>query len=116
MTTTAKLPAGFEALEPFATVWAIEGSAARAQLRLDQGEAGCCAFYNAAKDLLAPALVLLDKKPLKELDETEQRLLNLMLSFAHASLVAEVQRDDEPRHAADARHVRITTTPADHLC
>lgn len=110
---TCRLPAGFEALEPFVDVWAIEGSNNRAQTRLDQGEVACTAFYNAARDLVAPALEQLDKKALNEFDEAEKRLMNLVLSFAHASLVAEIQRDDEARHAVDARYLPITRAPAD---
>lgn len=110
---SCRLPAGFEPLEPFVDVWAIDNAAGRAQMRLDQGEAGCRAFYEAARDLVAPALERLDAKPLAEFDDAEQRLMNLTLSFAHASLVAEVQRDAEARHAVDVPYLKITRTPAD---
>lgn len=110
---TSRLPAGFEALEPFVDIWAIDTADGRTRMRREQGEAGCARFYNAAKDLVAPALDHLDKKPLAQLDAAERRLMNLVLSFAHASLVAEIQRDDEPKHAANSRHVPIRRAPAD---
>jgi hypothetical protein len=109
----SRLPAGFETLEPFVDAWALSSAAERAQMRLDQGGAGCAAFYAAAHDLLAPALAHLDKKSLAEFDEAEKRLMKLFLGFAHAALAVEVQRDDEAKHAADARFVRITRAPAD---
>ena len=71
------------------------------------------AFFNAAKDLLAPGLDYLDKKPLAELDEQDQRLLQLLLSMAHVSLAVEIQGNDEPKHAEGARHMTITRAPAD---
>jgi hypothetical protein len=110
---SGRLPSGFESLEPFVDTWAIETTDGRARMRLEQGEAGCATFYRAAKELLAPAIAHLDKKPLAQFDESEKRLMNMMLSFAHASLVAEIQRDDEPRHASNSRHLPIRRAPAD---
>ena len=107
------LPAGFEALEPFAERFAIAGTANRAQLRSDTTGEERTAFYEAAKDLVGPALDMLDKKPLDDLDESEQRLLNLCLSFAHISLAVEIQGPDEERHAQMREYMRITHSPAD---
>ena len=112
-TPLLRLPAGFEALEPFVDAWAVKGSATRARLRLDSGEAERVAFFEAAKDLLAPALARLDEKPLAGLDARERRLMDLMLAFAHIALAVEVQGEDEVRHARDARRLTITRAPAD---
>ncbi|MCB2059544.1 MAG: hypothetical protein R3E09_02910 [Novosphingobium sp.] len=110
---TSLLPAGFESLEPFVERFAISGTANRAQLRSDSSSEERTAFYNAAKDLVAPALDLLDNKPLDALDESERRLLDLCLSFAHVALAVEIQGPDEERHARMREYMRITRSPAD---
>jgi hypothetical protein len=107
------LPAGFASLAPFMEQWALASAAERAQARNDSTEAERLAFYEAAKPLLAPALALLDQKPLAALDESDKRLMNLMLSLAHASLAVEIQADDEAKHALQRQHLRITRAPAD---
>jgi hypothetical protein len=106
------LPAGFETLEPFIARFAIAGTAERAQLRGEATREERAAFHAAAKDLVAPALDLLDKKPLDGLDEPEQRLLRLALSFAHIALAEEIQGPDEERHAGLRAYMRITRSPA----
>ena len=107
------LPEGFEALEPFVETWNIQGSNNRKQQRLDSSEAEREAFFNAAKDLAQPGLELLDQKPLGDLDEKEQRLMNVLLSLAHVALAVEIQGDDEPFHARYAKFITITQSTAD---
>jgi hypothetical protein len=109
------LPQGFEQLEPFVDRFAVAGTANRARLRSESGEAERAAFVEAARDLVAPALDLLDQKPLADLDEAERRLLDLALTFAHMALAVEVQGADEARHAQMRDHMRITRSPADAL-
>ena len=93
--------------------WSIKGANNRLQRRLSSTEAERVAFFDAGRGLLGPALAYLDRKPLQELDEPEERLMRLMLSFAHVALAVEVQGDDEPKHARDARYLTITRAPAD---
>lgn len=112
-TSPGLLPKGFETLEPFVADWAIDGSHNRLQRRLNSTDSERTEFFNAARDLVAPALELLDKKALAEFDEKENQLMNLVLTMAHISLAVEVQRDQEPMHAKTARHITITKTPAD---
>ena len=107
------LPEGFEQLEPFAEDWSVVGSANRAQRRLDSNAQEREAFFSAGKDLAAAALDLLDRKPLHELDDSEKRLMNLMLSLVHVSLAVEIQGDDEPGHARNARYIQITRASSD---
>lgn len=113
MSKATDLPVGFEALEPFVETWSIDGAANRATRRLDSTEADREAFFNAAVDLAAPALELLDRKPLEQFDAREKRLMNLMLTLVHVSLAVEVQGDQEEFHARGARRVEITRAPAD---
>jgi hypothetical protein len=107
------LPAGFESLEPFVGRFAIAGTANRAALRSNSTPEERAAFHAAAKDLIGPALDLLDTKPLDGFTEAEQRLLDLCLSFAHIALAVEVQGPDEARHATLREYMRITRSPAD---
>lgn len=111
--SSSQLPAGFESLESFAAGWAIEGANNRLQRRLTSSESERVAFFEAAKNLLPAALEYLDKKPPGEFDASEQRLMNLFLTFAHIALAVEIQGDHESRHAEGARHITITRAPAD---
>lgn len=112
---STSLPAGFEALEPFVGRFAITGTANRAQLRSDAAPEEREAFYAAAKDLVAPALDMLDARPVDALDPSEKRLLDLCLSFAHVALAVELQGPDEARHAEMRKYMRITRSPADAM-
>ena len=107
------LPPGFEVLEPFAEHWAAESPSERDRLRTESSEADRVAFFDAAKDLVGPALAMLDRKPFAEFDAPERRLLNLMLCLAHVSIAVEVQRDLEAQRAQARRHLRITRSSAD---
>jgi hypothetical protein len=113
MNNANALPAGFEALAPFVEQWSIAGAANRGQRRFESEEVARVAFYNAAKDLAAPALALLDQKPLAEFDDKEERLMNLLLSLAHVSLAVEVQADAESKHADFSQFMKITRAPSD---
>ena len=113
MSNANLLPAGFAALEPFVAQWSIAGAANRVQRRLDSEAAERIAFYNAALDLAAPALALLDQKSLDQFDDKDERLMNLLLTLAHISLAVEVQAEAEPKHARFARFMPITRAPSD---
>jgi hypothetical protein len=113
MSSVSQLPQGFEALDPFVAQWAISTTAERAQRRTDSTPEEREAFFAAAKDLVEPALAMLDAKPLKELDEKERRLLDLMMSLAHVSLAVEVHREMEPRHAKLREAMVITRSVTD---
>lgn len=110
---TKALPPGYEALEPFVAQFAVEGTANRAALRSNSSAEDRLAFHSAAHDRVGPALELLDKKPVNDLDGGERRLLNLCLSFAHIALAVEMQGENEPNHAVMRKSMRITRSPAD---
>lgn len=107
------LPAGFESLEPFVARFAIAGTANRAQLRSDTTPEERQAFFDAAKDLIAPALDLLDTKQLGALNAGEQQLMNLTLAFAHIAVAIEIQGPDEAKHAKLRAHMKIVRSTAD---
>jgi hypothetical protein len=107
------LPEGFAELEPFVARWALETTAARANLRGSVPFADAEAFYLVAQPLVEPALGRLDAKPLKEHDERERRLMCLLLAFTHVAMAIEVQGKDEAVHSKLREHMRITRAPAD---
>ena len=107
------LPNGFEALEPFVDYWAVAPAATRAERRTMSTEQQRAAFYKVANDIIPVALAYLDKRPLNQFDDKEQRLMNLVCSFAHAAYAVEIQADNEPRHAQLRRGLQITRATAD---
>ena len=109
------LPEGFAALEPFVERWAIAGTANRAVLRGQSTADERRASYEAALPMAAAALDHLDTKALSKLDVGEQRLMDLVLSFAHVSIAVEIQQEDEAKHAALRAYVPITRSPADEV-
>lgn len=113
MNNASLLPAGFETLAPFVAFWAVDTAAERAHCRDISDSASRGEFYNAICDLVPQALTYLDEKPLNQLSESEQRLLKLLLSFAHVSMAVELQRDLEPTHAKNRPYMKITNATAD---
>ena len=107
------LPEGFRALEPFVDRFAVSGTAQRARVRSESTPAERRTFYDAASALIGPALDLLDKAPLDQLDDKEKRLLDLALTFAHIALATEMQGPDELRHAVMRARMRITRSPGE---
>lgn len=112
-TAHSLLPSGFEVLEPFVEYWAVAPAATRAERRTMSTEQQRAAFYEVANDIVPAALVYLDKKPLDQFDEQEQRLMNLLCSFAHAAYAVEIQAENETRHAQLRKGLRITRATAD---
>ena len=108
-----KLPDGFEALEPFVEMWAIDNAPRRAEMRGEASAEERKAFYQAASPLLAQALDHLDAKPLDDLDESEKRLMQMMLSLAHVAIAEEIQKGDEEKHAFYRTFMPVTRAPAD---
>lgn len=111
--TEALLPAGFETLEPFVARWAIGTTAGRAAARDNSSPVERAELYEAVVGRKAEALALLDSFPVDALPPAEQRLMDLLLAFAHVAIAVEVQKDDEAKHAVDRRQMRITRSTAD---
>jgi len=109
----SQLPDGYAALEPYVADWAIASTSRRAERRGTSTPAERQAFFDAVSPLAAQALAELDRKTLAQLDDREQRLLYLMLSFAHVSQAVEVQGEAEAEHARWRAHMKITRAPAD---
>jgi hypothetical protein len=114
-TAETSLPLDFEALLPFVEFWAGNTAAERAHSRDSSDEASRLAFYNVIVELAPQALAYLDAKPLNQFDGSEQRLMKLLLSFAHVAMAVELHREEEPKHAKTRPYMRITQAPADQL-
>jgi len=110
---SSQLPPGFETLEPYVASWALVGAPNRAHRRTHSTAQERADFYNAVQPLLVPALAYLDARPLKDLDETEQRLMTLLLGFAHAAQAVEVQAENELTHAKQRHLLKISRAVAD---
>jgi len=104
----AALPAGFEALEPFVSDWALTGEAARAAARSRASDAQRREFYDVAQPLMEQALSWLDAKPIDKLDEADATLMRLMLSLANVYHSIEVLGDAEPENARMRARLEFT--------
>jgi len=110
------LPARFAALEPWVQAgWAGATAHDRAMLRVDRPEAEVAAFHAAVAPVLEDALAYLDGFPVDRLPPAEDRLMRLMLSFAHAAVAVEMQGPDEALQRVSTRRMRITRASADPL-
>jgi hypothetical protein len=83
------LPAGFEALEPFAADWVLENASARMAKRQSSGMAEIRRFYGAIVPLGVEALDYLRWHKLGELPVQAENLLKLMLALAEIGPAVE---------------------------
>ena len=113
MTGRSTLPGAFVALEPFVDDWAVTGCDARIRRRIASEPASRLEFYEAACPLLPAALEHLDAKGFNGLDESDVRLLDLLLTLAHVALAVEQQGDVEPVHARAHARFRIERSSED---
>ena len=109
----ALLPSGFEALQPFVHQWSVPSTYERDRCRSNSRPEERSAFFHAAKDLIDPALALLDQKALDSLSEQEKRLMDLVLAFAHVAMAVEIHGENEQRHARLRARMNITLSPTD---
>jgi hypothetical protein len=103
-----RLPAGFEALEPFVSEWALAGEAARAAARSSASDAQRQRFYDVAQPLMEQALAWLDTKQIDKLDDADATLMRLMLSLANVYHSVEVLGDAEAENARMRARLEFT--------
>ncbi len=102
-----RLPPQYAALERFVATWSLPDSASRSLQRAKSTEQEREEFFNAVRGHIDSALNALDQKPLRALNEQEQCLLNLLLSFAHVALAIEIQGSAEEQHACGREALRF---------
>ena len=107
MSSGNALPEGYARLEQFVELWALPDLADRAGRRADSTAEERRALYDAVKDIAPAALAELDRKPRAALDEPEQRLLQLLLGYAHVAMAIEIRGDGEAAHALQSQHMVI---------
>jgi len=107
------LPPGYARLEPFVADWALPTTFARAAKRGNSTPQERQAFYDAVQPLAAEAMAGIESKPLEDLTEAENRLLNLLLTFAHISLAVEIHGKAEQEHSRWRQRMVITRSAAD---
>ncbi len=110
---TQQLPEGFEALDKFASVWAVPTAAERDALRTCRPASERAAFHLAIAPLIEPALTLLDRKAITAFDQRDTNLMRLVLAYAHVAHAEDVQGPDEAKHALSRPRLTITRAPAD---
>lgn len=86
----AALPAGFEALEPFAATWALPTQGQRRARRLASRMQDIQAFYDSALPLMPRVAEHLNGFPLEALPASEQRLLWLAYAFMAVAPAVEI--------------------------
>ena len=87
---SARLPAGFEPLEPFAATWGAVSTYERMETRVTSSMAEIHAFYDVAIDHAADAMAHCDSFPLDAMPEDTQRLFRIMLGLVQAAMAVEI--------------------------
>lgn len=83
------LPPGFADLEPFVGAWALKGQSARYGRMTQTDMSDLTAFYEQMLPRVAAALDHLDGFPLNAMPAPQQRLLDLVLTFAETAHPAD---------------------------
>lgn len=106
MVDSAKLPAGFEALEPYVAAWVLPDAVARMAKRQASAIEDIRAFYDAILPFGEAALAYLRGFQLGTLLPEGERLLKLMLALAE--IAPAVEWYDSPRvtDGFDVRRIR----------
>jgi hypothetical protein len=87
---TAKLPAEFSDLEPYAERWAHPGEGERFVALVSASIEEARAFYEAIFPRAKAAKTHLEKFDFNALPESEARLMNLLLAFMEMAHVVEL--------------------------
>ena len=87
--TEITLPAGYQALEPFAAAWALDGPRERTEARHTRSIEEIRAFYDAMIAVAPQALDDLSQRELGELTPPWEQLLKMFLSLAEVGPAVE---------------------------
>ena len=107
--TEARLPEGFEELEPFLAEWgSAQDIAARYEVRQGLSFEQLCAFHKAMAPRLEDVFTHLDRFPYRQLPPPEERLFTLALGLTEAAQAVEIFGEPcvpsaQPGHAVQIR-------------
>ncbi|MCG2634516.1 MAG: hypothetical protein J4A00_06280 [Gammaproteobacteria bacterium] len=104
---SAQLPAGFEALEPFAECWDLDTQAERWAYHLQCSYEELEQFYDAILPLMEALVEHLNKFPLHAMPAPEHRLKNLGLSFMEVAPSIELFGEVDQKDAFDPSRASI---------
>ena len=96
------LPPAFAELEPFVD-WSLATESERLQKRLDSSMDEIRAFYSAMLGRIEEMLEYLNGFPLDQLNEPEQRLMNMTLSLAEIWVAVELYNQPDHPFGFDMR-------------
>jgi hypothetical protein len=99
---TARLPAEFADLEPFAATWCLATEPERWDRRMASTMDELLAFYDAAFPRLEAAIEHCDGFPLDALPPDVERLLQLVYSVVMVAMAVEIFGQPKTVDAADA--------------
>lgn len=102
------LPPGFEALEPFVPIWALDDFQARFLARYDSDMAEIRPFYDAMTPLADAALEELGRQDLANLSERHAVLFKMLMSLVHVAV--PVERYGQPRPKSVTWPAGLTVT------
>ena len=104
---SARLPAGFETLEPFAECWDLDTQAERWAHHLQCSYAELEQFYDAILPQMEVLVAHLNGFPLHEMPELEHRLKNLGLSFMEVAPSIELFGEVDQKDSFDPSRANI---------
>lgn len=104
---SARLPADFAELEPFAAMWCLDSETERFERRLASSMVEMQEFYDAFFPRLEEAIDYCDKHALDELPADVENLLALIYSLINVSMAIEIFHQPKTIDAADAVLTRI---------
>lgn len=108
MTATVSLPAGFEALAPYADTWGkLDDQASRYLFRQESSMKELKAYYDAAAPRLDEIFDHLDKFPMDDLPEAEALLYRTALGLTEAAMAIEVFNQPCVPYAPFPHHMAI---------
>lgn len=110
----SRLPDGFSHLEALVDAWVLPDSRARAEKRLATPFEEIRTFYDTMLAAAPAALEYLTERRLGELDDTEERLLKLLLALAEVGPAVEWYEQPAVREGWPAHRFPLVEQLADN--
>ncbi|WP_322029255.1 hypothetical protein [Paraburkholderia sp. J76] len=105
--SSGRLPAGFEELEPFVDQWSAATSHERWMRRALTPYPEIVEFYEAMFARAEEATVYLEQFPLNDMPDQAQNLFKLLLAMCQAAIAVEMHQAPTIRHAPPQHALKI---------